>query len=164
MNHRFAMLELELTGRCPLACDHCLTRSSPLAGHGTMTTPDWRAVIDQMPGAGFDKIQFIGGELPTVHPDFSRLVRHALRRGLKTEIFTNLYRVPARMWELFTLPGISLATSYYSATAAGHQRVTGRKGSHERTRTNIKEAMRRGIPLRVGVVDVLGGTHAEQAP
>ncbi|WP_188277483.1 radical SAM protein [Streptomyces sp. CBMA152] len=66
-------------------------------------------------------------------------------------------------WELFALPGVSLATSYYSPTAAGHQEVTGRKGSFVRTRANIGEAVRRGIPLRVGIVDVPGGNHAARA-
>jgi MoaA/NifB/PqqE/SkfB family radical SAM enzyme len=37
---RLRMLELELTGRCPLECRHCLTESSPRATHGTMTFED----------------------------------------------------------------------------------------------------------------------------
>lgn len=56
-----------------------------------------------------------------------------------------------------------LATSYYSDRAEEHERITNGPGSRQRTRGNITEALRRGIPLRVGVVDVLEGQHVAEA-
>lgn len=41
-----------------------------------------------------------------------------------------------------------------------HAQVTGRRGAHARTKANIAEAVRRGIPLRAGMVDVAGREHA----
>jgi MoaA/NifB/PqqE/SkfB family radical SAM enzyme len=155
-------LWLELTGRCQLACAHCYASSSPLGGHGTMAVDDWRTVLDDAAGQGVDMVQFIGGE-PTLHPGFADLVGHALALGLRVEVYTNLLHVPARLWEVFALPGVRLATSYYSDDAGQHDAVTGRAGSHARTRANIVEAVRRGIPLRVGVIDRGGGQRVAEA-
>lgn len=41
-----------------------------------------------------------------------------------------------------------------------HTQVTGRRGAHARTKANIAEAVRRGITLRAGMVDVAGREHA----
>ena len=70
--------------------------------------------------------------------------------------------VTGEMWEAFSRFGVSLATSYYSDDPAQHAAITGRP-SHDRTRSNIAEALRRGIPLRVGVIDLGDGQHAEAA-
>ncbi|WP_323183510.1 SPASM domain-containing protein [Streptomyces sp. NBC_00091] len=50
---------------------------------------------------------------------------------------------------------MTLGTSYYSDVPEQHDKITGREGSYVRTRANIREAVRRGIPLRVGIVDIL---------
>jgi MoaA/NifB/PqqE/SkfB family radical SAM enzyme len=154
-------LWLELTGTCQLACSHCYADSSPAGTHGTMTADDWRRIIDQAAEMGMRTVQFIGGE-PTLHPDLGDLIRHALTRALAVEIFTNLVHITADLWDVFSQPGVSLATSYYSDDPGEHAAVTGRP-SHARTRANIIEAVRRGIPLRVGVIDLGGGQRAQEA-
>ncbi|MET7480664.1 radical SAM protein [Streptomyces sp. NPDC005648] len=106
---------------------------------------------------GVEKVQFIGGEA-TQRPDFAELLQHALAVRLGVQVYSNLYRVPLRLWELFEHPRVSLATSYYSDEAADHERVTGRTGSHAATRANIIEALRRGIHVQVGIVAVQGAS------
>ncbi|MFG1873845.1 radical SAM protein [Sphaerisporangium sp. NPDC049003] len=155
-------LELELTGRCQLECVHCYAESGPTGDHGTMTANDWSTVIADAASLGVSQVQLIGGE-PTVHPQFVRLLRHAIDCGLSVEVFSNLVHVRDEWWELFVSPKVSLATSYYSDRSSEHAAVTGRRGSHARTRANIAEAVRRGIPVRVGIIDVLDGQRVEQA-
>ncbi|WP_175408091.1 radical SAM protein [Streptomyces sp. TRM64462] len=156
-------LELEITGRCQLTCpSHCYAEAGPTKSHGAMTADDWRRVISDAAAIGVEKIQMIGGE-PTLHPHFAGLVRHALGEGLGVQVYSNLYRVKLEHWALFEHPRVSLATSYYSDQAADHERVTGRKGSHTATRANIIEALRRGIHVQVGIVDVLDGQRVDQA-
>lgn len=160
---RVTFLELEITGRCQLTCSsHCYAEAGPTKGHGTMTAEDWKKVIDEAAQIGVTKVQFIGGE-PTLHPDFTELVEHALARGLGVQVYSNLYRVRLEHWKLFERPGVSLATSYYADTDDGHDAVTGRKGSHAATRANIIEAVRRGIHVQVGIVDVLEGQRVQEA-
>lgn len=152
---RLRFLWLEVTGRCQLRCRHCYADSGPAGDHGSMTTADWRRVLDEAVELGAGDVQLIGGE-PTLHPDLPEVVRHALGRGLAVEVYSNLVRVTEPLWEVFSLPGVRLATSYYSADAARHDAITGRR-SHDRTLASIHEAMWRGIPLRVGLVDVEDG-------
>lgn len=158
-------LELEITNRCQLTCPTlCFVKAGPTKGHGTMEVEDWKRVLSEAAALGIKKIQLIGGEA-TLHPGFVEIVEHALDEGLKVEVFSNLYHVRRDHWTLFERPGVSLATSYYADTDEGHDAVTGREGSHAATRANLFEAHRRGIRVRVGIVDVQDGDgqRAEQA-
>lgn len=122
-------LELELTNRCQLSCMHCYALSAPTDGHGEMTLPDWKRLLDDAPAAGVSHVQLIGGE-PTLHPDFALLLTHALAGGLKVEVFSNLLHITEPLWDLLARPGVELATSYYSDTPIQHDRITGRPGRH----------------------------------
>jgi MoaA/NifB/PqqE/SkfB family radical SAM enzyme len=144
------LLWLDLTRKCQLECIHCYNESGPTGGHGTMSREDWLSLLDQAAACGVREVQFIGGE-PTMHPDFPALVDHALTSGLSVEVYSNLVHVSAECWQLFERQGLRLATSYYSDNRAEHDAITGRP-SHGRTRMNIAEAVRRGIPLRVGII------------
>lgn len=156
-------LELEITGKCQLTCPTlCYAKAGPTEGHGSMTADDWKNLISEAAAIGVEKVQFIGGE-PTMHPDFEALVHRALGVGLDVQVYSNLYRVRLEHWALFSHPRVSLATSYYSDIPEEHERVTGRKGSHAATRANIVQAVQRGIPLQVGIVEVLDGQRTAEA-
>ncbi|MBD0744950.1 radical SAM/SPASM domain-containing protein [Streptomyces sp. CBMA152] len=158
-----SFLELEITGRCQLTCSsHCYAEAGPTKGHGSMTGGDWMRVLAEAAVIGVEKVQLIGGE-PTLHPQFAELVEHALCLGLGVEVYSNLYKVRLAHWKLFERDGVSLATSYYCVTDDGHDAVTGREGSHAATRANIAEALRRGITVRVGIVDVSDKQRVEEA-
>jgi MoaA/NifB/PqqE/SkfB family radical SAM enzyme len=127
-----------------------------------MTTADWEGVIDQAAALGIETVQFIGGE-PTLDPDLPNLVRHALGKGLKAYVYSNLVHVTPQLWEAFSQPGVALGTSWYAADSGTHAKVTGSRGSFARTRASIVEAVRRGIPVRAAVVEVIEGQGAEEA-
>ncbi|MFF2660644.1 radical SAM protein [Kitasatospora sp. NPDC058032] len=151
-----SMIELEITGKCQLACSHCFADSGPTGTHGVMSVSDWYDVIDQAADLDIRTVQLIGGE-PTTYPGWADLVDHALSRGRLVEVFSNLYHVTAKGWSVFERDGVSLATSYYSPNSGEHDKVTTVKGSQERTRANIVEAVRRGIRIRAGIVGVHDG-------
>ncbi|WP_435058290.1 radical SAM/SPASM domain-containing protein [Streptomyces sp. bgisy060] len=155
-------LELEITGKCQLSCTHCLSESGPQALHGTMTPEDWRTVIRDAAALGTRIIQLIGGE-PTANPHWREFAELALSLGLHVEVYSNLFHVAPDWWGLFERKGVTLATSYYSDDPDEHDRITRRAGSYVRTRTNIHEALTRGITLRVGIVDVLPGQRVAEA-
>ena len=154
------MIWIELTFECQLACVHCYAGSGPGRGHGTMTAGAWEDVMRQAAALGTRQVVVIGGE-PTLHPDLGRLVRAALALGLAVEVYSNLVRVTPGMWELFSAPGVSLATSWYTTDRAQHAAITGGRDTWRQTRANIAEAVRRGIPLRAGVI---GGIVVGQQP
>ncbi|MEV7282116.1 radical SAM protein [Streptomyces sp. NPDC093111] len=156
-------LSLEITSRCQLTCPgHCYAEAGPTLGHGPMTTADWFRILDEAAAMGTRTVQIIGGE-PTLHPGFVDLVEHALRAGLRVRVYTNLYRVRAEHWALFGHPRVSVATSYYSDDAVRHDTITGRTGSHAATRASIAEAVRRGVRIRVAVIDRGDGQRVRQA-
>lgn len=158
---RTSFLWLEITGRCQLTCVHCYADSGPLGRHGTMKREDWIRVLSEARELGMHMVQFIGGE-PTLHPDLPVLINHALTQGLTVEVFSNLVHITEKLWNIFSQPGVSLATSYYSDNADQHAAVTGRQ-TYMQTKTNIMEALRRSIPLRTGLIDVQDGQRVEQA-
>lgn len=135
-----SFLELEITGFCQLKCKHCYADSGPEGDHGTMTADDWERVIDDAHALSVDTVQFIGGE-PTFHPELRRLVRYALGKGLKVDVYTNLVHITLELWELFSLPGVSLGTSWYSADSDRHADIPEAKaampalGKHRRGAT-----------------------------
>jgi MoaA/NifB/PqqE/SkfB family radical SAM enzyme len=152
----------ELTGNCQLECVHCYARSGPSGSHGNMSAKDWMDVVDGAKTLGASLVQFIGGE-PTRHPQFPAILRHAIDTGIAVEVYTNLVHVTAEMWELFSVPNVSLAFSYYSRDAAHHNAVTMRN-SHAATRRNAVKAVSLGIPIRAGIIDAGAGqvSGAEQ--
>jgi Iron-sulfur cluster-binding domain len=99
------------------------------------------------------------------HPDLGRGPGHPARgdASLQVEVFSNLVYVRSALWGLFSLPGVSLATSYYSDTSGQHDAITGRRGSYAQTRANIARAIKRKISVRVGVVDLGGEQRWRQA-
>jgi MoaA/NifB/PqqE/SkfB family radical SAM enzyme len=159
---RVSFLWLEITGKCQLECVHCYARSGPSGTHGTLTRSDWEGVLNQARDLGAKKVQFIGGE-PTLHPDLAALINHALRQGLSVEVFSNLLHISPSLWKVFSQPGGCLATSYYADGPGQHEKITQRRGSYFRTRANIIEAVRRSIPLRVGLINVDEDQRVEQA-
>jgi MoaA/NifB/PqqE/SkfB family radical SAM enzyme len=154
-------LWLEITGRCQLQCGHCYNSSGPDGTSGAMTTDDWRKVITDAAAAGVGMVQFIGGE-PTLHPDLPGLIRYALDAGLRVEVYTNLVHVRPDVWEAFELPGVSLATSFYTDNRAQHQQITGRDTLRQTT-ANIELAVLYDIPIRVGMVRILDDQRVEAA-
>jgi MoaA/NifB/PqqE/SkfB family radical SAM enzyme len=155
-------LELEVTQFCQLKCAHCYSESGPDGGRGTMTPDDWERLMTQAAQIGVQTVQFIGGE-PTLDPDLPRLARYALAAGLDVDVYTNLVHVTPELWELFALPGVSVGFSWYSADPDKHAEVTGSRASHARTAANIAEAVRRGIRVRAGIVEVVEGQDIEGA-
>ncbi|NNH71003.1 radical SAM protein [Nocardia uniformis] len=157
-----SFLWLELTERCQLSCTHCYADSGPTKSHGTMTTGDWLKVIDDAADIGVREIQFIGGE-PTLHPALPELIRHASARGIATEVYSNLVRIRADIWDTLVEYGVQLATSYYSDQPEQHTLITGNALAHKRTTENIRKAIALGIPIRVGIVSVLEDQRIDEA-
>ncbi|MBM9624774.1 radical SAM protein [Streptomyces zhihengii] len=160
---RLRFLSLEITGRCQLTCPSlCYAASGPTRGHGTMSDDDWLRIIDEAVALGAEEVQLIGGE-PTLHPGFVPIARHAVDSGLRVRVYSNLLRISEEHWRLLEHPAVRLATTYHSSVAAEHDEVTGRPGSHTATRANIGGAIRRGIPLKVAVLDAGDPGRAERA-
>src|SRR5216683_4842674 len=155
-------LWLEVTGLCQLECVQCYAGSGPGGTHGSLTAGDWKALISEAAHSGVEMVQFIGGEV-TLYPGLAELARHALADGLRVEIFSNLVHISAEQWEMLSLPGISLATSWYTDDPSQHAAITGRD-TWRQTKANIIKALERQIPLRAGIIDgIIPAQRAQEA-
>src|SRR5438094_2169277 len=65
-----------ITFVCNLRCRHCYVGDN-LAPHTHAETSVVKRTLDRCSAAGARRLTFLGGE-PTLHPDFSELVAHAL--------------------------------------------------------------------------------------
>jgi MoaA/NifB/PqqE/SkfB family radical SAM enzyme len=91
------------------------------------------------------------------------MVHHVLDHGIGVEVYTNMVKVTSELWRVFSRPGVRLATSYYSSKPTEHDTITGRRRSHELTRSNIQEAVARGIPIRAGMTKIHDGQDIDGA-
>lgn len=146
-------LWLEITGQCNLTCHHCYAGSSPLGNHGVMQTHHWEQVLTDAVSLGCRSVQFIGGE-PTLHPALKQLIIHANNLEMTIEVYTNLVTVKQDLWDTFEKCNVRLATSFYSCNAAVHAQITQNAASYDKTVRNIQQALKRKLPLRVGLVDM----------
>ncbi|GAU67706.1 hypothetical protein SSP35_05_02730 [Streptomyces sp. NBRC 110611] len=153
---------LEITGLCNLKCRHCYADSSPQGDHGDMTDGDWFRVMDELKVLGVRDVQFIGGE-PTLHPGLPAFIRHALKCGMRVEVFSNMTHIRDEVWEVLQLPNVRVAFSYYSDTPEDHDDVTENRGSHARTRANVDKARELGIEMRGSVINVLQAQRGDYA-
>jgi MoaA/NifB/PqqE/SkfB family radical SAM enzyme len=149
----FSFLWLEITRQCNLKCVHCYADSSPMGTSGRMPKQRWLSLIDEARQLGVKHVQFIGGE-PTIHRDFEEMVEFAAAQGMSIEVYTNLTHIDAKQWALFERHKVSVATSFYSIHPEVHDQITQGR-SQGRTLKNLQQALRLGLNLRVGVIEVL---------
>lgn len=151
-----SFLWLELTHKCNLECIHCYTSSSSCTPEGTVSTSKWKQLITEASDMGVGMIQLIGGE-PTLHRDLEAIIDHASSCGLQVEVYSNLTSVTDAIWDCFVRNGVLLATSMYSCDGVAHDKITTRRGSHERTTSNIVAAHAKGLTVRAGIIEVSPG-------
>jgi len=147
-------LWLELTRQCNLECTHCYEESSPRQPLlGSMTVQDWKRALDQAANISTTDVQFVGGE-PTLYPHLEELIAYADELGMCSEVYTNGIKITPVMWTMFQRYNVALAFSYYSKIEAEHDAITGRRGSHARTRAAIIRAQSLKLKMRVGVIQM----------
>ncbi len=148
-------LWLELTNRCNLQCSHCYAQSGPHAGAGDVLGPaDYERLLTESRSLGCRQVQFIGGE-PTLNKALPGLLQTAARLEFDAiEVFTNLISLSEELLQSLIRCRVLVATSFYSANAGTHDRITRSIGSFGRTVRNIERVIGAGIPLRVGVIEM----------
>lgn len=136
---------LELTRKCNLACRHCY--ATPEKGRPELSRDELCRVIDELRDLGTLFLTFLGGD-PTVNRDFLAILQHAHERKLAIQMYSNGLRIDeATADELAKLRVFHIGLSLYGATAAVHDDITRRRGSHEGTLRAARLLRERGIPV-----------------
>ncbi|NCA70799.1 MAG: radical SAM protein [Sphingobacteriia bacterium] len=132
--NRFHSLAIEITRACNLHCRHCYLAAGE-AGTRELTTTEILRVIDQVKAAGGTSISLGGGE-PLLHPDWYRLVTHALDQGLLVALGSNGTLIDRALAATLARLPIKIQLSLDGASAAVHDQIRG-VGSYARTRAAI---------------------------
>jgi MoaA/NifB/PqqE/SkfB family radical SAM enzyme len=131
---------LELTYRCNWRCVFCYNPRH--SDHDPLSLAEWLVVLDDLRRLGALTVTLTGGE-PLAHPQFLELARAARARAFAIRIFTNAALVDdALAAEIAALYPQTVEVSIHGASAAIHDRATGRSGSFD--------AMWRGVELLRG--------------
>jgi len=148
-------LWLEITEKCNLSCVHCYADSNPNKPlTRSMDIEKWLDVMNEARALQCESIQFIGGE-PTVHPGLDLLLEEASKLGFSSiEVYTNGLSISNRRMLLFKKFNIKIAVSFYSTVAAVHDKITQKSGSYYKTLDFIDRAVKLGIELRVGIIQI----------
>ncbi len=133
-------MDLALTYGCDNACAHCYNER-PRAGE-TLSTADWRRVIDKVWGIGIPHICFTGGE-PTEYPDLVELVEHAEELGVITGLLTNGRRLAdAGFLNALAAAGLDhVQITIHSSVPATHDELVGVAGAFDETARGIANAV-----------------------
>jgi pyrroloquinoline quinone biosynthesis protein E len=142
----------ELTHRCPLQCPYC---SNPLAleqAASEMDTATWIRIMDEAADIGVLQMHFTGGE-PMARRDHVALVRHAVSRGMYTNLITSGVTLDVRAMAALIDAGIDhVQLSFQDIDPAGNDLVGNHPGAFTKKRgaaTRIREA---GLPLTLNFV------------
>jgi organic radical activating enzyme len=157
-------LWLEVTSKCNLECVHCYSDSGPDRPlQESMTHGDWEEALRQASSLGCRRVQFTGGE-PTLYPRLPDLLATARALSFEfVEVYTNGMILTDIMKASFLRHKVNLAFSLYAADAEAHEEVTRRRGSFERTLSNIQWALRSRLPVRVAAIETPLNTGQAEA-
>ena len=145
---RITFAWIEITNQCNLRCKHCYNESDQKCDK-KMSIEQYRMVIDLLVSKNVKNIQIIGGE-----PFWNKkLLREELDYTVgkfdRVEIFTNGTLVTDEWFEYFAINKICVALSVYSYDKDEHDKITGVKGSWEKTNSTISKLKTHNIKYRV---------------
>jgi pyrroloquinoline quinone biosynthesis protein E len=82
----------EITHRCPMRCVYCSNPLELVAASGELDEATWLTVLEEAADLGVLQVHFSGGE-PLVRRDLFRLIAHAAKLGLYTNLITSGIRL-----------------------------------------------------------------------
>ncbi len=144
-------LTWEVTYGCNLACTHCLS-SSGRRDPRELGTAEAMAFVDELAAMRVFYVNVGGGE-PTLRPDFTDLVEHAISRRVGVKFSTNgTTMTPERARRFAAMDYLDIQVSLDGATAASNDVVRG-SGSHAAAVAAMEALADAGFgPFKVSVV------------
>lgn len=123
----------------------------------------FREWVDAIAASGRDRITFSGGE-PTIHPEFTSLVKRAAAHGAWVDVQTNAVRLARDGFaeELRELGVRGVFVSFHSHIAEVSDAMTRAPGTHVRTVAGIERALAAGLHVELNCV-VEARNHAHLA-
>lgn len=146
---------------CPLHCKGCYATMQPaMRIEKSLSTDEWKTIIDQCREAGISQLTFTGGE-PTEREDLVELINYA--RWHITRLNTNGFNITrAYAKKLFDADLDGIQVTLYSRDAKVHDELVGRKGAWVKTVQAIKNSLKAGLSVSVNTPLVNRNADYEQ--
>jgi len=146
-------LDLELTERCNLDCQHCCVNLPALdtrAREKELSSAGIKNILEQAADLGCLTVRFTGGE-PLLRDDFAELYTFARRLGMKVVLFTNATLVTPQLAELFhKIPPLEkIEVTIYGMRQSSYDAVTRTPGSFAAAQRGIALLLAGRVPLAV---------------
>ncbi len=130
---------LELTYRCNQSCRHCYCNleAGDKSKAAELSAPEFKKILDQAADAGCLWLLLTGGEV-LLREDFWEIYRHALKKGMLVEIFTNASLLDEEAALRFAeFPPLGIDISFYGSRPQLHDSITRVDGSFRKTMEGI---------------------------
>jgi radical SAM protein with 4Fe4S-binding SPASM domain len=137
-----------ITSHCNLKCVHCYNDSGANVQSNESTTPEAKAVLDDLADFGVPSVLFSGGE-PMTRKDLFELIDYAVNKGLRTVISTNGTLIGAEKARQIREMGVSYVGISLDGIGKVNDRFRGVEGAFDQAAAGIRNCMDAGV--RVGL-------------
>jgi MoaA/NifB/PqqE/SkfB family radical SAM enzyme len=146
---------------CPLHCKGCYATQQPaMLIDKSLSTEEWKFIIDKCREAGIAQLTFTGGE-PTQRKDLIELIDYA--HWHVTRLNTNGINLTLDYAKkLFDANLDGVQVTLYSQDAGVHDNLVGKKGAWLKTVQSIKNALKAGLNVSVNTPLVRMNSQYEQ--
>ena len=132
--HKLFSVSIELTYRCVEKCIHCYIDDAPkFCAADELTLDEYKNILNQLRELGCVNILFTGGEI-LLRPDLCDIVEYAVELGFIVNLYTTGVGLTDKVFDRLCATKVNgISVSLYSGIAAEHDKITGVKGSFEKT-------------------------------
>ncbi|MEN6461751.1 MAG: mycofactocin radical SAM maturase [Syntrophomonas sp.] len=130
-------LTWEITGKCNLACSHCLSSGTMASCKNELDTNSCKSFIDELSDLKVFQVNIGGGE-PFLRKDFIDILNHCHKKGIVTLISTNGTMINDNLAKILTQMKLTyIQISLDGATAESNDKIRG-AGSFEKAIKGIE--------------------------
>ena len=149
--HRMDLLVSPMTingcWHCNQKCLHCYAANQEYANHDSLSTEEWKMIIDECKAIGIPQLTFTGGE-PTLREDLPELIKYS--KWFVSRLNTNGLKLTKDYCQrLFDAELDSIQITLYSRNPKIHNELVGLEGGFEKTTYGIKNAIEAGLDVSV---------------
>ncbi len=142
----------EVTHRCPMRCVYCSNPLDLVAASGELEETDWLRVLGEAADLGVLQVHFSGGE-PLARRDLPRLIAHAARHGLYTNLITSGIRLDEPLAAHLADAGLEhVQLSVQDTEASGVDLIGGFEGALEHKRRAADAIAAAGLAMTLNAV------------
>ncbi len=148
-NNSFKTLTLQLSYNCDLKCRHCFNPKNK--NNEQLDFEICKKAIDEADELGVIEVSMTGGEC-TINKDFLKIAQYVRSKHISLTFLTNgqkLYDDKNLLQEIIKIYPFQIQLSLYSMNPEIHDSITGKKGSHFKTLSVIKELRKANIGVAI---------------